>query len=554
MMKKRIIFLLMLLITLTSCKANQLTPSDEYKDDPQVIDFINISYDEHLETLTINSTFKNQTGEKIKIYLNRELIVLGNMETEDTYSSFTYPITFTSKQNLVTVVITTNLSLVFYKDETFYIESEEPIIPIEPVDENNLYVSSNASSNGNGTIENPYRLEEAILKIVPGGTINVLPGIYLFDKTIVIPFGNNGIKDKMKKINGIGDVKFDFSLQAYGNPSKVSNPRGLALEASFWHISNITFYGAADNGMYISGNDNIIDNCVFEANRDSGLQLGRRNSSLTKIVDWPSRNLIINCTSFNNYDPDNGEDADGFACKLTTGYDNVFDGCISYHNTDDGYDLFTKSETGPIGPVTLINCLAFNNGVTKDGLYTKDSDGNGFKLGGSNISVEHQVINCASFNNRSHGFTDNSNPGRITLRNLTSFGNGQAKSSSNFDFARQDNSNNLFSHLLSFGNASLTSDKFRGEAEYSVFYNTKQYYLFTILAPCDQKISSMRGEKINVTNQDFYSTSFMKIVNPHKDLRNEHNEVDLKDFLKIRETSPLYKAGLNGNFIGAIFD
>lgn len=66
-------------------------------------------------------------------------------------------------------------------------------------------------------------------------------------------------------------------------------------------------------------------------------------------------------------DPDNGEDADGFACKLTTGEGNVFSGCISYNNVDDGWDLYTKSATGAIGAVSIEDCVAYNNGVTSSG-------------------------------------------------------------------------------------------------------------------------------------------------------------------------------------------
>ncbi len=36
------------------------------------------------------------------------------------------------------------------------------------------------------------------------------------------------------------------------------------------------------------------------------------------------------------------EDADGFAAKLTVGDGNVFDGCISYNNADDGWDLLLR--------------------------------------------------------------------------------------------------------------------------------------------------------------------------------------------------------------------
>lgn len=69
--------------------------------------------------------------------------------------------------------------------------------------------------------------------------------------------------------------------------------------------------------------NNRIELCVTDHNRDSGLQLGRHSSNAPQS-EWPANNLILNCTSFDNFDPDNGEDADGFACKLTTGPGNVF--------------------------------------------------------------------------------------------------------------------------------------------------------------------------------------------------------------------------------------
>jgi hypothetical protein len=55
-------------------------------------------------------------------------------------------------------------------------------------------------------------------------------------------------------------------------------------------------------------------------NRDSGLQLGRWSSSAPR-AEWPSNNLVLNCEAYDNYDtlPGSGENADGFACKLTTG-------------------------------------------------------------------------------------------------------------------------------------------------------------------------------------------------------------------------------------------
>lgn len=74
----------------------------------------------------------------------------------------------------------------------------------------------------------------------------------------------------------------------------------------------------------------------------------------------------------------------------------MFDGCISYSNSDDGWDLFAKSATGPIGVITIRNCVAFNNGTLSNGVHYANGDMNGFKLGGSGVGTPHKVMNCLS--------------------------------------------------------------------------------------------------------------------------------------------------------------
>lgn len=113
--------------------------------------------------------------------------------------------------------------------------------------------------------------------------------------------------------------------------------------------------------MILGGSNNIIEMCRFEYNQDTGLQVSQSGG------DWPTNNLIKNCTSCNNCDDATMENADGFAAKLTCGEGNVFDGCIAYNNSDDGWDLFAKTTTGPSGVVTLRNCVSFRNGYTEDG-------------------------------------------------------------------------------------------------------------------------------------------------------------------------------------------
>lgn len=71
--------------------------------------------------------------------------------------------------------------------------------------------------------------------------------------------------------------------------------------------------------MLLSGDNNIIELCQFYANHDSGLQISRYNTSADTIDLWPSNNLILNCTAFDNKDEATCENADGFATKLTCG-------------------------------------------------------------------------------------------------------------------------------------------------------------------------------------------------------------------------------------------
>jgi len=284
-------------------------------------------------------------------------------------------------------------------------------------------VKTSAATSGDITIEpnGSVTLQQAIDKIQPGKTIYLKSGTYKFTKPITIAEGNNGSSGKEKKIavSGSGKAVLDFSGMSYGDSN-----RGIIACGNYWNISSLNIQKAGDNGMLLAGSNNIIANCEFYANRDSGLQISRFNSKYNSISQWPSNNTIQDSYSHSNYDPDNGEDADGFAAKLTCGNGNKFIRCISKYNVDDGWDLFTKPDTGVIGSIYFEDCEASNNGKTESGQATKNSDGNGFKLGGSKMSVAHTLVRCKAFNNKKHGFTWNSNPGKLTLVNCQASGNG----------------------------------------------------------------------------------------------------------------------------------
>jgi pectate disaccharide-lyase len=327
------------------------------------------------------------------------------------------------------------------------VPTPNPVPPLETPDPSNPAHVIFIPSGDPATVDQTTALTTAISVLPAGSTLFIPTGTYKIDSQLTIPSTNNGSLIAYKTLASYnGTVTFDFSAQPYGSTSSVSNPRGLQIDGDFWHVYGIEVKGAADNGMFVGGNWNIIEACTFHNNRDSGLQIARSASTLTSMADWPSYNLILNCESYDNYDapPNGGENADGFACKLTAGPGNVFRGCVSHNNIDDGWDLYTKTETGVIGSVVIEQCVAFSNGTLTTGYQNPAGDKNGFKLGGADISVVHVVTQCVSFLNGKNGFTWNSNPGAIRLVNNTAWDNVEG----NFKF--DNTSLAIFINNLSF--------------------------------------------------------------------------------------------------------
>lgn len=195
---------------------------------------------------------------------------------------------------------------------------------------------------------------------------------------------------------------------------------GMTLFSHYWVLRgfDVTNSAAMQKGLQISGNHNLIEEIHAYRNGNTGIQIS--GSSNDPFEAWPAHNLVKNCTSFENADP-GFEDADGFAAKLTIGEGNVFDGCIAYHNADDGWDLFAKNETGSIGKVVIKNSVAYRNGWVPG--VEGEGNGNGFKMGGSSLSGPHELINSLSFENLAKGIDSNSGTD-IIVNSSTSFNNG----------------------------------------------------------------------------------------------------------------------------------
>lgn len=415
-----------------------------------------------------------------------------------------------------------------------------------------IYVSPNGTQSGQGTYNDPMAFTSALTKIKAGKTIWMLPGTYNFSETIVIEKSNSGSSSAYKTISKYGgSVILNFSSQALSTTN-----RGIVQAGNYWKWYGIDIKGAGDNGMLLSGNNNIIELCQFYENRDTGLQLSRYDTSATSISQWPSNNLIKNCTAFNNSDA-SGENADGFAAKLTCGEGNVFDGCMAYNNSDDGWDLYAKSDTGPIGVVTIRNSIAFRNGKLTNGSGSASGDMNGFKLGGSGVGTPHIVENCMAFENGAHGFTDNNNPSAIKFKNITSFNNSIYSGSNKANFQINRASGPSVYNAIGISTNTIASDKITSAIGARIIYmNSGKYYEYEgsvgSAFDTDKKVGTVITP---VVSNIFVSTTAPNTsTNFHTAWRNSDGSINTGGFLQIKASSKYATFSTEGKEIGAVFN
>jgi hypothetical protein len=330
----------------------------------------------------------------------------------------------------------------------------------------NIYISPEGRRTGDGTRDNPLDIDTAIAYVQPGQKIIMMDGVYN-PLQVLIPRNNSG------KPNPDSTGNHPPNLNSYKNPDGsthdyykyfkvleaenrdkavidfMGHPQNRAFEirGDYWILSGFHLRGTAPikrKGITVMGSYNRVEWLKIYLNGDTGLQISGESNE-PKIL-WPSYNIISHCDSFYNRDLAR-VDADGFAAKLTVGEGNRFEWCAAYNNTDDGWDLFTKKESGVIGVVEIDYCLAYLAGyILKEEVWNnlpnfptnwdtvEGGNGNGFKVGGEGLSVRHHVRHSLAFRNKADGFTSNSNPA-LYLTNCTAFDNAYNPSRSGRNYA-----------------------------------------------------------------------------------------------------------------------
>ena len=282
---------------------------------------------------------------------------------------------------------------------------DEPENPENPENPGNPLVANVETAEG---------LREALLSATSGDSIIVAAGEYNFDTPLTI--SNSGTSDDPIVVI----AQDERPIINFSAMEENSSNRGLIIDQDYWKVKGFIFEEAGDNGMLVSGNYNIIEFCDFRRNSDTGLQ----------IDNGGSNNLVLNCDSYFNADS-SIENADGFACKLTAGTGNKFEGCRAWNNLDDGWDGYLRDNDNI--STTYENCWAIKNGFLEDGTEG-NGDGNGFKTGGSDDKdLKHNAtyIRCLAVGNTHDGFDHNSNRGTVIIYNCSAYENGNNYNFSN---------------------------------------------------------------------------------------------------------------------------
>jgi hypothetical protein len=295
------------------------------------------------------------------------------------------------------------------------------------------YFVSPSGSDGNlGTELQPFAsIARGQQAASAGDTVWLRGGVYQYTAGVGAPanavtFNKSGLPGQ--RINywaypGETPV-FDFF-----NYQPVERIRGFSITADYLHFKGLELRGVQQiitnvNESWairvegVGGDFNIFERLDLHHNEGPGL-----------FIQNGGNNLVLNCDSHDNYDPDRGgENADGFGSHSNDD-GNTFIGNRAWNNSDDGYDLINSP-----GVARISNSWAWHNGYVRE-TNTPAGNGAGIKAGGFGLNSanfpapedvpRHVITGNVSFNNRVQGFYANYHPGGIDFLNNTAFANAR---------------------------------------------------------------------------------------------------------------------------------
>lgn len=279
-------------------------------------------------------------------------------------------------------------------------------------------------------------LNAAIAQAVAGDVVAIRGKIY--QPTAQVTFSKSGTPSKYITYEAYPGEKviFDGSLALLSG----WEPPLIDVLGNFCILRNIEERNSPGGGIWAGyggnasvGNDVIFDHVEAHHNRNG-----------SGVIGYGDRPRFLYCSAHDNVDPEyQGQHADGlgFGDPAKRGasfppppYDFAsigayFLGCISYRNSDDGFDVYGSYDS------VFEKCVSYGNGLLASG------NGQGFKLGPSGRNT---VKKCIAYGNRSTGFGNEEETYENLLDHCTAFNNGLGDSKTGFIAAYPNNNTTIF--------------------------------------------------------------------------------------------------------------
>lgn len=328
------------------------------------------------------------------------------------------------------------------------------------------YVATNGNDNNPGTQAQPFLSWQKLRTVLQPGDIGYIRGgTYRTTK----PIGQGQYPIDWRNLNGTPSAH--ITVSAFPGEFPVFNMDNI-VETVFMigfylgNCSYIDFIGLRLTGLKQSTNPvqsldgwrvDLCNQITF-----TQCEVDHMQGPGWRIPNTTSVNSVFtftNCDAHHCGDPLNTGggvygNADGF--DFNNGTVTAI-GCRAWWNSDDGFDCFFSD-----AKVTFINCWSFWNGYVP-GTFTNpgaQADGMGFKWGVGSIAQPNTVLrtykNCVSFQNKAHGFDQNTAKCIAEFYNCTSYANGLNGYATNYAMGGAPNELNKFRNCISFQDGTAT--------------------------------------------------------------------------------------------------
>jgi hypothetical protein len=312
------------------------------------------------------------------------------------------------------------------------------------------YMAPDGKDTQSGTLTQPFEsIQRAQQAANPGDTIHIRGGTYRIREDQIAK--KTGIWSYVFHMDKSGHEGAPIRYWSYQDEKPVFDFAAVKAEGTRIHAFQVSgswlhFRGFEVTGVQVTMKTHTQSEC-FD-NQGSNNIYERLSMHDGQAIGFylvsGSNNLVLNCDAYRNHDftSENGSggNTDGFGChprKGATG--NVFRGCRSWFNSDDGYDCISACES-----VTFERCWAFYNGYSPT--FKSLGDGNGMKVGGwartptsrlPSPMPRHTVRFCLAVRNKASGFYANHHLEGNDWFNNTAYRNGN-----NFNMLERTNDPN----------------------------------------------------------------------------------------------------------------